>query len=121
MSRTMSAADYRIRLSQLIAVPAPVTQQPPSICYPDRHRRTDEQISLSTLRVIASTLICIAIAVGDYRRMLEEWTIEELLAATANYRRDEEKADRLHALVERMFWPRSLAAQAAIDATWHNI
>ena len=52
--------------------------------------------------------------------MLEEWTIEEILAATANYRRDEEKANRLHALVERMFWRRSLAAQAAIDATWHN-
>jgi hypothetical protein len=63
---------------------------------------------------------CRDLQARDYRRMLEEWTIEEILAATANYRRDEEKDDRLHALVERMFWRRSLAAQAAIDATWHN-
>jgi hypothetical protein len=32
---------YRIRLSQVIAIPAPVQPQP-SLCYPDRHRRTDE-------------------------------------------------------------------------------
>jgi hypothetical protein len=57
-------ADYRIRLSQLVAVPAPVAQPKPSLCYPDRHRRTDKQVALSTIRVIASTLICVAIAVG---------------------------------------------------------
>ena len=57
-------ADYRIRLSQLIVAPAPVAQPKPSLCYPDRHRRTDKQVALSTIRVIASTLAAVAIAVG---------------------------------------------------------
>jgi hypothetical protein len=61
MSKT---ADYRIRLSQLIAAPAPVVQPKPSVCYPDRHRRSDQQIAFSTLRTLGATLICIAIAVG---------------------------------------------------------
>jgi hypothetical protein len=61
MSRT---ADYRIRLSQLIVAPAPVAPPEPSLCYPDRHRRTDKEVTLSTIRYIASTLICVAIAVG---------------------------------------------------------
>jgi hypothetical protein len=64
MSRTMNTADYRIRLAQLIAVPAPVTQQPPSICHPDRHRRTDEQITLSTLRYLGTTLVGVAVAIA---------------------------------------------------------
>jgi hypothetical protein len=61
MSKT---ADYRIRLSQLIAAPASVTPPEPSLCYPDRHRRTDTQIALSTVRTLGATLICVAIAVG---------------------------------------------------------
>jgi hypothetical protein len=61
MSKT---ADYRIRLSQLIVAPAPVAPPKASLCYPDRHRRTDKQVARSTIRYIASTLICVAIAVG---------------------------------------------------------
>jgi hypothetical protein len=61
MSKT---ADYRIRLSQLIAVPTPVTPPKPSLCYPDRHRRKDKQVALLTVRLMASTLICAAIAIG---------------------------------------------------------
>jgi hypothetical protein len=63
MSKT---ADYRIRLSQLIAVPAsaPVVQPGPSVCYPDRHRRTDEQVAISTLHTLGATLIGVAVAIG---------------------------------------------------------
>jgi hypothetical protein len=60
MSRT---ADYRITLSQLIVAPTPAEPEP-SLCYPDRHRRTDTQIALSTVRTLGATLICIAVAVG---------------------------------------------------------
>jgi hypothetical protein len=60
MSRT---SEYRIRLSQLAVVPVPV-QPKPSLCYPDRHRRTDEQVALSTLRYLGTMLICVAIVIG---------------------------------------------------------
>jgi hypothetical protein len=52
MSRT---AEYRIRLSQLVAAPAPAAQPTPSICYPDRHRRTDKQVAMSTVRYLAAS------------------------------------------------------------------
>jgi len=61
MSKT---ADYRIRLSQLIVAPAPVVQPKPSVCYPDRHRRSDKQIALSTLRTLGATLVGVAVAIG---------------------------------------------------------
>jgi hypothetical protein len=61
MSKT---ADYRIRLSQLIAAPASVAQPKPSVCYPDRHRRSDQQIAFSTLRTLGATLVGIAVAIG---------------------------------------------------------
>ena len=54
MSKT---AEYRIKLSQLVAVPAPVGSLQPSICYPDRHRRTDKQIAVSAVRYIVATLL----------------------------------------------------------------
>jgi len=66
MSRT---ADYRIRLSQIIGpVPAlaPVVQ--PSLCYPDRHRRTDKQVAVATAKALGATLVGVAVAIGvaDY-------------------------------------------------------
>jgi hypothetical protein len=57
-------AEYRITLSRLIAVPAPVALPKPSLCYPDRHRRTDRQVAMSTIRYMAATLVCVAIAIG---------------------------------------------------------
>jgi hypothetical protein len=63
MSRTMNAADHRIRLSQLIAAPVPAEPKP-SLCYPDRHRRTDRQIALSTVRTLGATLVGVAVAIG---------------------------------------------------------
>jgi hypothetical protein len=60
MSKT---AEYRIRLAQLI-VPTPVMQPKPSLCYPDRHRRSDKQVAVSTVRYMASTLVFIAVALG---------------------------------------------------------
>ena len=64
MSRT---ADYRIRLAQLIVAPAPVAQPKPSVCYPDRHRRSDKQIALTTMRYMAVTLVgVLAIAATVY-------------------------------------------------------
>jgi hypothetical protein len=56
-------ANYRLTLSQLIVTPAPA-QPKPSLCYPDRHRRTDTQVALSTVRTLGALLICVAIAVG---------------------------------------------------------
>jgi hypothetical protein len=63
MSKT---ADYRIKLSQLIvpAVSAPAVQPKPSVCYPDRHRRSDKQIAFSTLRTLGATLVGVAVAIG---------------------------------------------------------
>jgi hypothetical protein len=57
-------AEYRITLSRLIVAPATVEQLPRSIGYPDRHRRTDKQIALATLRYIAATFAVLAIAIG---------------------------------------------------------
>jgi len=58
-----SPAEYRIRLSQLI-VPAQVALPTPSLCYPDRHRRSDRQILVTTARYMAVMLIGVAIAVA---------------------------------------------------------
>jgi hypothetical protein len=63
MSRTMSPAEYRITLARLIA-PAPIAQPKPSICYPDRHRRTDKQVAMSTVRYMVATLVCVAVAIA---------------------------------------------------------
>jgi hypothetical protein len=60
----MKAAEYRITLSRLIASTAPVAQPKPSLCYPDRHRRTDQQIALVTLRYLGTTLVCAAVAIA---------------------------------------------------------
>jgi len=57
----LKTAEYRIRLSQLVVVPAPVAQPKPSICYPDRHRRSDKQIALTTMRYLAVTLVSILV------------------------------------------------------------
>jgi len=57
-------AEYRINLSKLIVGPAPVAQLPPSISYPDRHRPTDKQIAVSTLRYMAATFIGLAVVIG---------------------------------------------------------
>jgi hypothetical protein len=58
-------AEYRIRLSQLVVVPTSVDQPQPSICYPDRHRRSDKQIALTTMRYIAVTLIGVLVAITE--------------------------------------------------------
>jgi hypothetical protein len=54
----LKTAEYRIRLSQLIITPAPVEPKA-SLCYPDRHRRTDKQVALSAVRYIAVTLVSV--------------------------------------------------------------
>jgi hypothetical protein len=59
----MSAADYRFTLARLI-VPVSVVQPTPSLAYPDRHRRTDAQVALSTVRYLAVMLIGVAVAVA---------------------------------------------------------
>jgi hypothetical protein len=61
MSRT---AEYRIRLAQLIATPSPAAQRTQSLCYPDRHRRSDRQIAITTVRLMAATLIGVLVAIG---------------------------------------------------------
>ena len=61
MSRT---ADYRIRLAQLIVAPGPVAPAKPSLCYPDRHRRSDRQIAITTVRYMAATLIGVLVAIA---------------------------------------------------------
>jgi hypothetical protein len=58
----MKPAEYRITLSRLIASTAPVAQPKPSLCYPDRHRRTDKQIALVTLRYVGAVLFFVAVA-----------------------------------------------------------
>jgi hypothetical protein len=58
MSRT---ADYRIRLAQLIVAPAPQVQPTPSLCYPDRHRRSDRQIAITTMRYMAAALLGVSV------------------------------------------------------------
>jgi hypothetical protein len=57
------ASEYRIALSQLIT-PAPVAQPEPSLCYPDRHRRSDRQVALTTVRYLGTALVCAAVAIG---------------------------------------------------------
>jgi hypothetical protein len=56
-------AEYRITLSRLIVSPATVAPLP-SISYPDRHRRTDKQIAVSTLHYMAATFIGLAVVIG---------------------------------------------------------
>jgi hypothetical protein len=58
------AAEYRIALSRLIVPAASVPQPTPSLCYPDRHRRTDKQIAVTTVRYMAATLIGVLLIVA---------------------------------------------------------
>jgi hypothetical protein len=61
MSKT---AEYRITLSRLVAPLVPVAQPQPSLCYPDRHQRTDKQVALTTVRYMAVALIGITLVVA---------------------------------------------------------
>jgi hypothetical protein len=56
----LKTAEYRIRLSQLIIAPAPIEPKA-SLCYPDRHRRTDKQVALSAVRYMAAALLGVLI------------------------------------------------------------
>jgi hypothetical protein len=50
--------------AQSIAIQTPAVQPTLSLCYPDRHRRSDEQIAFSTLRTLGTTLVGVAVAIG---------------------------------------------------------
>jgi hypothetical protein len=56
-------AEYRLTLARLVVAPMPAKPQP-SLCYPDRHQRTDRQVALSTVRYMAATLIGVLVAIG---------------------------------------------------------
>jgi len=60
----MNPAEYRITLSRLIAPAVSVAQPKPSLCYPDRHRRSDRQVAVTTLRYLGTTLVCAAVVIG---------------------------------------------------------
>jgi len=57
-------AEYRLTLSRLIVAPAPVEPLPPSIGYPDRHKRTDKQIAIATLRYLGAMFIGLGVVIG---------------------------------------------------------
>jgi hypothetical protein len=56
-------AEYRLTLARLIVAPT-LPKPQPSLCYPDRHRRTDKQVALSTVRFMAAMLIGVLVAIG---------------------------------------------------------
>jgi hypothetical protein len=56
-------AEYRLTLSRLIVTPAPVEPLPPSIGYPDRHKRTDKQIAIATLRYLGAMFFGLGVAI----------------------------------------------------------
>jgi len=56
-------AEYRLTLSRLIVAPALVEPLPPSIGYPDRHKRTDKQIAIATLRYLGAMFFGLGVAI----------------------------------------------------------